>query len=355
MDHFPDSSRYEPHSEDSFELRYWFDASHYEKGGPVIVLHGGETDGEGRLPFLQKGMLAQLAQETHGIGVVMEHRYYGQSFPTKDLSTESLRFLTTEQALADSAYFAQNVEFEGLEDIDLTAPNTPYILYGGSYAGGQVAFLRVEYPDIFWGAIASSGVTKAIYDFWEYFEPVRKGAPKHCVTNTQTFVDIVDQISLVQKDEKLMAELKDLFGLGGISDMADFANVLASGIYGWQSTNWDPAISGTGFAEYCGNVTARELLYPVEEGQKESAMTILRATGYGHEKKTLTRLLNFVGYVKTTNSQSCSTVQGETLDECYGTSDVEFHKQDGIEQTWRAWPYQVCTESVSRRPCCFSC
>lgn len=92
----------------------------------------------GRLPFIQKGVVAQLAEATNGIAVVMEHRYYGQSMPTKDLSTESLRFLTTEQALADTVYFVKNVVFEGFEDEDLTAPNTPYILYGGSYAGGQV-------------------------------------------------------------------------------------------------------------------------------------------------------------------------------------------------------------------------
>lgn len=92
----------------------------------------------GRLPFLQNGILAQLAEGTNGIGVVMEHRYYGESIPTKDFSTKSLRFLTTEQALADSAYFAQNVVFKGFEKEDLTAPSTPYIVYGGSYAGGQV-------------------------------------------------------------------------------------------------------------------------------------------------------------------------------------------------------------------------
>lgn len=92
----------------------------------------------GRLPFIQKGVVAQLAEATNGISVVMEHRYYGKSMPTKDLSTESLRFLTTEQSLADTVYFVKNVVFEGFEDEDLTAPNTPYILYGGSYAGGQV-------------------------------------------------------------------------------------------------------------------------------------------------------------------------------------------------------------------------
>lgn len=74
----------------------------------------------------------------------MEHRYYGKSLPTKDLSTESLRFLSTEQALADSAYLAKNVVFEGFEDKNLTAPGTPYIAYGGSYAGAQTVCFKVR-------------------------------------------------------------------------------------------------------------------------------------------------------------------------------------------------------------------
>lgn len=104
------------------------------------MLHGGEANGEGRLPFLQKGIVKILSEATHGLGVILEHRYYGQSFPTANLSTESLRFLTTEQALADSADFAQNVVFDGFEDVDLTAKggNAPWIAYGGSYAGAQV-------------------------------------------------------------------------------------------------------------------------------------------------------------------------------------------------------------------------
>ena len=134
-----------------FNLRYWFDATYYKEGGPVIVLQSGETDGVGRLGFLQKGLLHDLAVATNGIGVVLEHRYYGTSWPTANLSTESLRFLTTDQALADQAYFAKNVVYAGLEDKNLTAPNTAYLAYGGSYAGAFVAFLRKLYPDVYWG------------------------------------------------------------------------------------------------------------------------------------------------------------------------------------------------------------
>jgi hypothetical protein len=159
VDHFHNESRYEPHSDATFKLRYWFDASHYKPGGPVIILQGGETSGANRLPFLQKGIIAQLAQVTNGIGVVFEHRYYGKSWPTENLTTENFRFLTTEQAMADEAFFAQNVKYPGLDKHgDLTSNTTAYISYGGSYAGAFSAFLRVQYPDIFWGSISSSGV-----------------------------------------------------------------------------------------------------------------------------------------------------------------------------------------------------
>lgn len=172
IDHFHNESQYAPHSNGYFKNRYWFDASHYKPGGPVIVLLGGETDGAGRLPFLQKGILAQLAQATHGVGVVLEHRYYGDSIPTASFSTEDLRFLTTQQALADTAYFAQNIVFPGLEKYNLTSYETPYITYGGSYAGAFSAFLRTLYPGVFWGSISSSGVPVAIWDYWQYFSVI---------------------------------------------------------------------------------------------------------------------------------------------------------------------------------------
>jgi len=59
----------------TFKQRYWFDASHYTKGGPVFLLDAGETNGEGRIPFLEKGILRILSEATGGIGIVFEHRY----------------------------------------------------------------------------------------------------------------------------------------------------------------------------------------------------------------------------------------------------------------------------------------
>ena len=91
----------------------------------MIVLQSGETSGMGRLPLLEKGIVAQLTQATHVIGVILEHRYYGTSFPTPDISTENLRFLTTEQALADQAFFSKNIKFPGLVSYTLSGHRSP--------------------------------------------------------------------------------------------------------------------------------------------------------------------------------------------------------------------------------------
>jgi hypothetical protein len=70
VDHFSQDSP-------TFKQRYWFNERHYVSGtnGPVIVIDGGETSGEDRLPYLDIGLAEILAKATGGIGVVLEHRY----------------------------------------------------------------------------------------------------------------------------------------------------------------------------------------------------------------------------------------------------------------------------------------
>lgn len=97
------------------------------------------------------------------------------------------------------------------------------------------AFLRVRYPDIFWGAISSSGVPEAIYDYWQYFEPVRVYGPQECVKTTQNLTNVVDKILLEPENKELVPTLKGVYGLPNVTYDDDFANVLTGGIYGWQS------------------------------------------------------------------------------------------------------------------------
>ncbi|CAG8953516.1 hypothetical protein HYFRA_00009973 [Hymenoscyphus fraxineus] len=339
IDHFHNDSLYEPHSSESFELRYWFDATYYKPGGPVIVLQSGETDGVGRLPFLQKGILHQLAVATNGVGVVLEHRYYGASIPTPDFSTENLRFLTTDQALADEAYFAQHVVFKGLEQYDLTAPNTAYIGYGGSYAGAFVAFLRKLYPDIFWGVISSSGVTEAIYDYWAYYEPIRVYGEPTCISHVQKITNMVDNIFLKVNTSESASELKSAFGLPNVTHNNDFA-VAISGVSSWQGRNWDPELNSPDFDEFCAAITSPTVDYNTTTDEF-TAQDLLKKGGYASEISTLqTPLLNWIGWFTQGSLARCDDSQ----DRCFGTYDDAYYAQDSLDDDWRAWPYQYCTQ-----------
>ncbi|KAF9877161.1 extracelular serine carboxypeptidase [Colletotrichum karsti] len=342
IDHFHNDSRYEPHSDEYFNLRYWFDAKHYRKGGPVIILAAGETDAEDRLPFLDHGILSILAKATGGVGVVLEHRYYGKSFPVPDLSTENLRFLSTDQALADTAYFAKHISFPGHEDLNLTAPDTAYIAYGGSYAGAFAAFLRKLYPDVFWGGISSSGVTAAIIDYWEYFEAARLFAPGNCAETTQKLTQVVDNILFGKGNGVTTAdvdELKDLFGLKPLED-ADFANVLSWGITGLQSTNWDPSQDSASFGKFCATVSSDSVLFGSTRHLKASAERVLAASG--SEKKLTNHLLNYIGYVRDDVKQAC---RDGDLFRCFSSKNEANYNNTSIRQSaGRSWTYQVCTE-----------
>ncbi|KAL4883517.1 serine carboxypeptidase S28-domain-containing protein [Aspergillus karnatakaensis] len=337
IDHFHNETRYEPHSDASFNLRYWFDPTHYHPGGPVFLIAAGETSGEDRFPFLSQGIVTKLAKEYHGLGVILEHRYYGTSYPVEEITPESLRFLTTEQALADYAYFASNVVFPGLEDHDLTAAATPWIAYGGSYAGAMVAFLRKVYPDVFWGAVSSSGVTAAIIDYWRYYEPIRNYGPADCIDSIQTTTDIVDRILIDNAENKtLRAQLQSAFGISPPINDVDFVSLISSKMDSFQARNWDPAVGSYEFRHYCDNITSPEILYRATN-TTSLLPDLIEIAGYDASNKTLlTSLRNTIGYINATTPDSNSNPESEA------TSKKSKSNLPRTSST--SWSHQVCTE-----------
>ena len=49
----------------------------------------------------------ELAEQHKALVVALEHRFYGVSQPTPDMSATSLRYLTSQQALADLGAFVE--------------------------------------------------------------------------------------------------------------------------------------------------------------------------------------------------------------------------------------------------------
>jgi hypothetical protein len=94
-------------------LEFYFYSTEFWKGpgSPVIFFTPGEIAAAGYYTYLtDKRVSGPIAKELGAAIVVMEHRYWGKSSPYEDLSTTNLQYLTLEQAIADTQYFARNVQ-----------------------------------------------------------------------------------------------------------------------------------------------------------------------------------------------------------------------------------------------------
>jgi hypothetical protein len=151
----------------TYRQRYWYNNQWYQNNNIAFLMIGGEaaeSPGWVTNPDLEWLRMARA----HGALVfLLEHRYYGASQPTSDMTTNNMRFLSSKQALADAAAFitAMNQRFS------LTNPK--WVTFGGSYSGALSAWFRAKYPDLAVGAVGSSGPVQAVVNFVEYLEVVQ--------------------------------------------------------------------------------------------------------------------------------------------------------------------------------------
>ena len=101
-----------------------------------------------------------VAQATKGATVMIEHRFFGQSNPYPDLSEESFRVHTLEQAIdgeiffliyefiylvvinnIDLVYFAKTVTLPMPGGDSVGADKAPWLLFGGSYSGALTSWV----------------------------------------------------------------------------------------------------------------------------------------------------------------------------------------------------------------------
>ena len=218
-----------------FNQSFWWSDEYYAgPGSPVIFFTPGEVAAAEYTGYLTNRTLTGLIAEAVGGAVVlMEHRYWGSSSPYDELTTENLQYLTLENAIKDTTYFANNVQFPF--DINGTShpSKAPWIFSGGSYSGALSAWTNAKDPGTFWAYHATSAAVETIDDFWQYFAPVQQGLPGNCTKDVELVIDHVDQI-LFNGSEKDIQDIKSKFGLAEIEHDDDFANVLENGPWTWQ-------------------------------------------------------------------------------------------------------------------------
>jgi len=193
----------------TFNQRYWvddssFDSSCSEKptGCAVFVMLGGE--GEANPPG---GHMLDLAQEFGALGVSVEHRFFGESIipnnePGGNFTNDHLRLLTVNQALADFAMFLGTF-IDSNPEISLPEKRTKYYTFGGSYSGELASWMRIKYPHLVAGAVASSAPVKAETDYYGY-DPIvikalrddRVGGSEECGDSVvNAFQDLAARLS----------------------------------------------------------------------------------------------------------------------------------------------------------------
>lgn len=152
----------------TWKQRYFVNDTFWSKAdGPVFLMIGGEGPADPTWLVADTEIMVN-ARKYNALVVMVEHRFYGASHPTPDLSLSSLKFLSSQQALADLAYFHSFA----VDKFQLT-PKNKWVCSGGSYPGSLSAWFRIKYPHLVVGAIATSAPVEAKLNFVEYLEVVR--------------------------------------------------------------------------------------------------------------------------------------------------------------------------------------
>ncbi|KAG7308259.1 hypothetical protein JYU34_006938 [Plutella xylostella] len=159
VDHF------NPLDDRTYQMRYMYNEQFFNgTGAPIFIMVGGEW--EISSGFLLTGNMFEMARENNGYLIYTEHRFYGRTQPFATHSTENLRYLNVDQALADLATFI------GMLKDQPRFSTSPVVLVGGSYAGNMVLWFKQRYAHLVLGTVASSAPIKAEVDFTGYLTVV---------------------------------------------------------------------------------------------------------------------------------------------------------------------------------------
>jgi len=304
---------------ETWQQRYFTNGSFFHGDGPVFLQIGGE--GEASPKWVVQGMMMEWANKFNALTFQLEHRFYGKSHPTENMSTKNLKYLSSEQALADLAFFIESK----IEEYKLN--NNKWILFGGSYPGSLAAWFRLKYPHLAYGAVASSAPLLAQINFEEYLGVVTDSLQTSHQSSTCTeaireaVVELEDQIASENccKTIEKSFRLCDQLDTGNDLDLANLFQTLTGnfeGVVQYNKDNRDSVGINITIDVLCDTMTDEKLGSPLQRYAAVNSM-ILDSTketclDYKYDK--------FLQDMRSTNWNSSAAEGG------------------------RQWTYQTCTE-----------
>ena len=228
VDHFDGSTNL------TFKQRYYVNSDYAKtaenKSDSLLFYIGGEVPLYGTSLYHLEP--TELANKTNSILIGLEHRFFGESVPTEDLSVKNLKYLTIEQALADVADFITKMKYEYC-----TISNQCSVgVIGGSYPGALSSWFRLLYPHLADFSWASSAPVLIKNDFFEYDEHCAdaiKNISSKCYDTTKSTFDYLETIFDTGVDKN---ETMEMFGIPGperpddISFLYMVADVIGSAV-----------------------------------------------------------------------------------------------------------------------------
>jgi len=203
--------------------RYVINGTFWNGKGPVFFM----INGEGPLDALSVVAYQYCiwAKEFNALMISLEHRFYGESQPFGNLSTENLKYLSAEQALADAANFRQFIADK------YNAHTNQFITFGGSYAGELSGWMRLKYPHLIDASVASSGPVLAEVDFYQYLEVVQNSLAYYggsqCVANIASATQRIQALTTTASGLASLANLFDTCAPISQKDIPNFMQTLA--------------------------------------------------------------------------------------------------------------------------------
>ncbi|XP_078517215.1 thymus-specific serine protease-like [Lissotriton helveticus] len=242
----------------TYNQRYWINEEYWQlKDGPVFLYIGGESSLSEFAVMV--GEHVELAQKHGAMLVALEHRFYGASINPDGLVLDNLRFLSSQQALADLASFHLYVT----QKYSLTPENT-WICFGGSYPGSLSAWFRLKFPHLVYAAVSSSAPVRAELDFIGYnkvvseslADPVVGGSVK-CRDAVAEAFDTVDHMLQTANITQLEKDFSSCESLKGSDDYIEFVSNLADIFMGVVQYNME--MPGNDISKLCNTMTDESL------------------------------------------------------------------------------------------------
>lgn len=313
----------------TWSQRYFTNDTFYYPGGPIFLMIGGE--GTASPKWMVTGQWIELAMMYGALCFQVEHRYYGASHPTADSSVKNLAFLSSEQALADLAFFIESMNEEiklikGKGDKQITG--NKWIVFGGSYPGSLAAWMRVKYPHLVHGAVSSSGPLLAKANFSEYMEVVRNSVASYGENCVEEINEATKQIKSCLEEGGRVQDINKLFRLCDPLDTTNIKDV--SNFYENLASNW------AGIVQY--NKDNREF-----EGAKATNITIDVACDVitkNNGKQSIHRYAELNAMLLDAYGEKCLDYKYSKM--IKNLRDTTWGDEDGAAA--RQWTYQTCTE-----------